>query len=38
MATPSPSHLVAAAIAAALSGCGGVSENELFVLYRNSVF
>ncbi len=40
MGTLSPSHLVAVAIAAALASCGGsgVSENELFVLYRNSVF
>ncbi|MCI0599142.1 MAG: hypothetical protein L0Y50_01720 [Beijerinckiaceae bacterium] len=39
MATPLPLQLFAAAIAAALAGCGGsgASENELFVLYRNSV-
>ncbi|MGH6934572.1 MAG: hypothetical protein ACRED2_00045 [Methylocella sp.] len=40
MATLSSSHFVAAAIAAALVGCGGsgASENELFVLSRNSAF
>jgi len=40
MAAPSASHLIALATAATLAGCGGgsgPSDNEVFVLYRNSV-
>lgn len=39
MAMLSPSYLIAVGIAAMLAGCSGsgASENDVFVLYRNSI-